>query len=192
VVEAQPDIATVALGVYVLDRDLRKAKAASDATVKLLLDLTATLSIAPADVASSALNIEAQYSDADVPEFLGYAVSRSVNVTLRDLSKLDQLVDRAIDAGANREFGVELASSRLRELQDQALSAAIEDAKVQAGRLAVGFGARLGAVRQISPSSGPNTMRSASVSTITFGSGTFAPGTIKVKSEISVTFLLEP
>jgi uncharacterized protein YggE len=190
-VEAQPDTATVILGVYVLDRDLHKAKAASDASVVRLLDVTKSLALDPRDVASSVLSIEPKYSDAPKPEFLGYEVSRSVTVTLRDLSKLDQLVDHAIDAGANRQFNVELTSSHLNELQDRAMALAVDDAKAQANRLASGFGAKLGPIRQIGPSSGSNTMRMASAATVHFGSGTFAAGTITVKSEISVTFLLE-
>jgi uncharacterized protein len=190
-VEATPDTASVTLGVYVLDPDLRKAKASADTSVSRLLDVAKALAIASRDVSSSVLNIEPKYSDPGKPEFLGYEVSRSVTVTLRELSKLDALVDRAIDAGANREFDVALSSSAIRELQDRAMALAMEDAKAQASRLATGFGAKLGAVRVIGPSSGSNTMRLATGATVHFGTGTFAPGTITAKSEISVTFLLE-
>lgn len=190
-VEAVPDMATVSLGVYVLDPNLRKAKSTSDASVSKLLQIAGELSIASADVSSSVIDIEPRYSDADTPAFLGYEVSRSLTIILHELTKLDQLIDAAIDAGANREFNVALSSSHLPELQEKAMSLAIEDARAQAQRLAEGFGARLGAVRQIGPRSGNNTMRMATGTTVSFGAGTFTPGTIKVRSEISVTFLLE-
>jgi uncharacterized protein YggE len=189
---AQPDMATVSLGVYVLDRDLRKGKSSSDVILKRLLQLTQTLGIAPDDVSSSVLNIGPEYSEAKPPEFLGYEVSRSVTVTLRDLSKLDQLVDQAIEAGANREFNVSLTSSREQQLRQEAMTLAIDDAKAQAARLASGFGARLGPVRLINPGSGQAVRAAASAAFITYGHGTFAPGTIQFQADVSVTFLLEP
>ena len=66
---------------------------------------------------------------------------------------------------------------------------AIDDAKAQANRLATGFGAKLGRIRTIGPSSGGNALYSGS--TVRFGAGSFAPGTIHVKSAITVTFLLD-
>lgn len=193
-IEVQPDTAKVSLGVYVLDNDLRRAKATSDEAVLSLLEAIRQLGIEGRDVTSSVLDFDPTYSDSETvpPEFLGYEISRSVHFILRDLAKLDQLVDRAIEAGANRQFNVELTTSKLKELQDQALQIAMEDARVQAQRLAAGFGAKLGAVRIIGSASGSNSMRTVAGSTASFGTGTFAPGTITVRSELSVTFVLEP
>ncbi len=186
-----PDMAEVTLGVYVLDRDLVKAKATSDHIVQALLRLVVSSDIPPQDVSSSALSIEPSYSEAESHEFLGYEVTRSVDLTLRDLEKLDQLIDKAIQAGANRQFRVSLKSSREKELREQALDMAIEDAKAQASRLASGFGAKLGAVRSISPGdprSGTTMYTAASVS---YGRGTFVPGTIRVEVVVSVTYELQ-
>jgi hypothetical protein len=91
------------------------------------------------------------------------------NVVLRELARLDQLVDLAIAAGANREFRVGLTTSRLRELQDQAMNLALEDAKAQAQRLATGFGAKVGAVRSIGSSTGNYSMRLTSSAAPGFG-----------------------
>jgi len=189
--DAVPDVATVTVGVYVLDPGLRKAKATADASVVRLLAVAKAVGVSAQDVSSSVLNIEPKYSDSPKPEFLGYEVSRSVTVVLRDLAKLDQLVDQAIDAGANRDFSVTLTSSHLSELQDRAMSMAVDDAKAQAERLATGFGAKVGRIRVVGPSSGHNEMRLAAGSTVRFGAGSFATGTIHVKSAISATFLLE-
>lgn len=193
-IEVQPDTAKVSLGVYVLNKDLRRAKATSDEAVLGLLEAIRQLGIEGRDVTSSVLDIDPTYSDSETvpPEFLGYEISRSVHVILRDLAKLDQLVDRAIEAGANRQFNVELTTSKQKELQDQALQIAMEDARGQAQSLAAGFGAKLGAVRSIGSASGGNTLRMASSVAVQFGTGTFAPGTITVRSELSVTFVLEP
>lgn len=190
-VEVQPDLAKITLGVYVLNNDIRKGKTLGDAAVARLLEVAADLGVEERDVSSSALDISPSYADEDQAAFLGYEVSRSVEVTLRDLAKLDRLIDRAIDAGANRRFDVDLRTSRLAAIQDQAMELAVADAKAQASRLASGFGAKLGCIREVGPSSGGNSMRTA-IGSIQSGGGTFAPGTITIKSEIRATFLLEP
>jgi len=190
-VEVAPDLAKVTLGVYILDPNLRQAKQAVDKSVGRLLDLAESQGIQPTDVSSSAPNIDPSYSEADTPEFIGYEVTRSVNVTIRDLSRLDQLIDTAIEVGANREFSVRLESSKIHEIEAEAMALAIEDAKAKARQLAEGFGAKLGAVRYVGPkTSSSSTTYSAAY--ISYGRGVFTPGTITVTSEISATFLLEP
>ncbi|HVR06701.1 MAG TPA: SIMPL domain-containing protein [Thermoanaerobaculia bacterium] len=190
-VVTSPDMATVSLGVYVLDRNLRSAKGASDKSVKGLLQMVADLGIAPEDISSAAVNIEPKYTEDKQPVFQGFEVSRTIEVTLRDLAKLDMLIDQSIQAGANRNFAVTLQSSHEKELREKALAMAIEDARSEAARLAAGFGVTLGPVRSIRPSlDSSRTM--ASGATISYGQGTFMPGTIRVEAEVSVTFLLDP
>jgi len=192
-VVAAPDMAVVSLGVYVLDKDLRKGKATSDVSVKRLLQVALALGAKGDDVVSSNLSIDPSYSEGKTREFLGYEISRSVEVTLRDLGKLDELVDQAIQSGANREFSVSLKSSQEAEFQRQAVALAVEDAKAQAARLASGFGVKLGTVRSISPGGERGTTTySASAAAISYGRGTFAPGTIRFHADVSASFLLEP
>jgi uncharacterized protein YggE len=188
----QPDMARVSLGVYVFDRDLRKAKASSDGSVRRLLDVASSYGVKAAEVSSSGLNIIPKYSEAKEPEFLGYEVSRSIELTLRDLSRMDGLIDEAIQAGANRDFSVALQSSQERELRQKAVSLAVDDAKAQAARLAAGFGVSLGPVRSISPGGRNSGSVSYSVSSVSFGHGAFSPGSIRLSAEISVAFLLQP
>ena len=190
-VEVAPDLAKVTLGVYILDPNLRQAKQGVDKSVGRLLDLAESQGIQPTDISSSAANIEPSYSEAETPEFIGYEVTRSVNVTIRDLSRLDQLIDAAIEAGANREFSVRLESSKIREIEAQAMALAIEDAKAKARQLAEGFGAKLGAIRSVGPKTNSSST-SYMAAYLSYGRGVFQPGTITVKSEISATFLLEP
>lgn len=190
VVEADPDMALVLLGVYVLDKDLPQGKATSDAATARLLRLAETLGIQRADVSSARFNIEPQYGETETHDFLGYAISRSVEITLRDLSLLDRLIDQAIQSGANREFNIDLRSSRERELRQQALDLAIENAKEQAERLASGFGAKLGPVRSIDTSGRYSVASSYTASTIRIGQGTFQPGTLRFEVDLAASFSL--
>lgn len=189
VIFTAPDEAAVSLGVYILEKDLQKAKIASDEAMSRLLHVASELGLNPEEVSSSALNIEPQYSNESTPQFLGYEVSRSMDVTLNDLSKLDTLVDRAIKAGANRDFSITLRSSKEKELKEQALVLAAQDARRQAERIAGALGAKVGDVKNVGSASRGTS--AAMASTLSFGRGTFQAAKIRIEASLSVSFLLE-
>lgn len=190
VIVTAPDEAAVSLGVYVIDRDLQKAKVVSDSAIAKLLAVAAELGLKEEHVSTSSINIDPQYSDETTPQFLGYEVSRSMDVTITDLAKLDLLIDRAIRAGANRDFNISLRSSREKELKEQALVLAAQDARRQAEKIAGALGSKVGQVRQVGAAS--RGASAASASTLSYGRGTFKAANIRVEATLSITFVLEP
>jgi len=188
-VSAPPDVATVSLGVYALEKDLEQAKGHVDGVMVRLIELASELGIDTADLKTSAVSVYAEYTTEDVPTFRGFEVTRSLTVELHDLTKLDALLDGAVKAGANRDFGVEIDSSRRDQLARQATRRAIEDAKRQAAEAAAQLGVTLTGVRSVNlnPRSGSNF--SARVRSP--AEGFFLPGEVTVESKVSVVFLLE-
>ena len=194
-VSVVPDTATTTLGVAVRDLDLAKAKSGVDGVLQKLLALAKQLQVAEADLRTSSINIDPEYDfqEHSVRQFVGYSVSRSVTITLRDLQKLEQLLDGAIQAGANRDFDVSLSSSREAELKQEAVAKAIADAKRQAEFAAEKLGLRLGAVRNASLNKVSGTELSSVTSNYTRAApdARFLPGTITVNAEAFVSYLLE-
>ena len=184
-----PDTATVTLGVAARNQDLKTAKATVDSTIQRLIALAVQLHIGAADLKTSGMNVVPQYRDDTSEQFLGYDVTRSVTVSLRELQRLEQLLDGAIEAGANREFDVTLSSSREAQLKQEALSKAITDAKAQAEYTASRFGLRVGAVRSVSLNKVSGAF-STSAGYVT-RTARFLPGQITVDAEASVSFILE-
>ena len=80
---------------------------------------------------------------------VGYSVSRQVEVELRDLEKLGQLLERAIDLGVNQVGDPRLDSSKRQELVREALAKAVVDARQNAEVIAKAAGAKLGSARTI-------------------------------------------
>jgi uncharacterized protein YggE len=99
------------------------------------------------------------------------------------------LLDKAIEAGANRQFEIELGSSKEDELRSKAMENAVADAKRQATTLAEQFGAKLGRVYSISHEEGFGGVMHCVLGP-TFGEGTFQPGRIEISAEIAVVFEL--
>jgi len=88
-VNVAPDQVVLSLGVESRDKDLSVAKTQGDARTKKVLRLARDAGVEPKDIETSTLRMGAEYSEEKVPKFLGYAVSQTTTITLKDLSKYE-------------------------------------------------------------------------------------------------------
>lgn len=156
-IQAEPDKAIVNLGVESRRPKLEEARAEVAKTVEAALKLTRDLKIDQKYVRATRINVQPEYNwDNDTRErnLIGYYVSRQIEVDLRDLEKLGQLLERAFDLGINQVSEPQLDSSKRRDLEREALAKAVQDARLNAEAVAKAAGARLGAPRTIAASSG--------------------------------------
>lgn len=156
-VQAEPDQAIVNLGIEARKPRLEDARAAVAKSVEAVLKLTRDMKIDQKYVRATRINVQPEYNwdnGARERNLIGYFVSRQVEVDLRDLEKLGQLLEKATDLGVNQIGDPRLDSSKRRELERQALAKAVEDARLNAETVAKAAGARLGAARTISATSG--------------------------------------
>jgi uncharacterized protein YggE len=158
-VSAEPDLARVTLGIEARRPTLAEARAEVTATVDRVLKLTRDLRIDPKLVNATRVQVQPEYNWNPKDRkrtLLGYIVSRQVQVELRDLEQLGLLLERAIDAGANQVGDPMLDSSRRKELEREAMTKAVEDARLNAETLARAAGAKLGSIRTLNGgASGP-------------------------------------
>jgi uncharacterized protein YggE len=152
-VRAEPDRATVTLGVESRKPKLEDARAAVAKTVDAVLKLTRDLKIDPKLVRSTRINVQPEYNwganSANERTLIGYYVSRQVEVELHDLEKLGQLLERSTDLGVNQMGDPRLDSSKRQELVREALAKAVVDARQNAEVIAKAAGAKLGNARTI-------------------------------------------
>lgn len=151
-VRAEPDRATVMLGVEARKPKLDDARAEVAKTVEAVLKLTRDLKIDPKLVRSTRINVQPEYNwdqNARERNLIGYYVSRQVEVELRDLDKLGQLLERSTDLGVNQLGDPRLDSSKRQELVREALAKAVVDARQSAEVIAKAAGAKIGAARMI-------------------------------------------
>src|SRR5262249_61680972 len=66
------------------------------------------------------------------PVLVGYTVSYDLAVTVRDMKKLGKILDRLVDAGANRGMQIAFGMDNPEELLDQARMAAVAEARKKA------------------------------------------------------------
>jgi uncharacterized protein YggE len=151
-VRAEPDRATVALSVESRKPKLDDARAEVAKTVEAVLKLTRELKVDQTLVHATRINVQPEYNwqaQNNERTLIGYYVSRQVEIELRDLEKLGQLLERAIDLGVNQVGDPRLDSSKRQDLVREALAKAVADARQNAEVIAKAAGARLGAARTI-------------------------------------------
>ncbi|HWI51617.1 MAG TPA: SIMPL domain-containing protein [Symbiobacteriaceae bacterium] len=133
--------------------------------------------------------------------FKGYRVENYLTVTTHDLTKVADLIQIAINAGANRLQGVNFSVKDTDKLVDQALDLAVTDAKAKAERVADRLGAKVVGVYRISVQDGGRgpVMYQAADSGMAYPSAKMAAapaapvfgGTTEYTATVSVTFEIQ-
>lgn len=85
--------------------------------------------------------------------FVGYEVSQTVEVKIRNLDNVGKILEGATAAGANNIGNLQLTIDKQDDLKNQARKEAIEQAKKKAGDLAAQLGLKLGKVASFSENS---------------------------------------
>ena len=186
-VDAVPDIATLAIEVNVAAKDAATAKKQADERVAQYISFLELNQIAKKDISSANLRTQPDYDYQDGKSILkGYRAVRTVEVTLRQLDKLNSLLDGALKAGLNEIRSVSLG-----------VAAAIDNAIHQAQELANGFHRKLGPVYSVryhvsnyQPSPMVRMMKAdaAPVS----AQETYEQAAIQFDDQVDVVFQLEP
>ncbi|HDS9302909.1 TPA: oxidative stress defense protein [Klebsiella quasipneumoniae subsp. similipneumoniae] len=198
-VAAVPDIATLAIEVNVAAKDAASAKKQADDRVAQYLSFLEKSGIAKKDINSANLRTQPDYDYQNGKSILkGYRAVRTVEVTLRQLDKLNGLLDGALKAGLNEIRSVSLGVAQPDAYKDKARKAAIDDAVHQAQELAAGFHSKLGPVYSVryhvsnyQPSPMVRMMKAADAAPVS-AQETYEQATIQFDDQVDVVFELQP
>ncbi|MDR3416392.1 MAG: SIMPL domain-containing protein [Nevskia sp.] len=150
-VSAAPDRARLSMAVEETRPELKTAQADVNRVVREYLAQARALGAKDEDISTAGLNIRAEYdySGKEGRKFLGYHVTRSIEIVVRDLDRIGDFLQRATGAGINNVSDPQLESSKADELRRQALAKAAQDAQAKARILAETLDVKLGAVHTI-------------------------------------------
>lgn len=149
-----PDKASFTAGVSTQDTQVKTAQEANAAAMAKVLESLKALGVAGEDLQTQNYSVNPVYDYqtgklGDQQALVGYSVSNSVVVTVRDITALPTLLDAAVAAGANEAYGVSFESSQTAAALDQALAAAAKDALRKAKLMAQAIGRDLGEVEAL-------------------------------------------
>lgn len=188
----EPDMGRMTLQVTRQGRDPAAIKREMDAVTAAVLKLTDGLNIERKDVTAALVQIQPNriYNDGQ-QRIDGVIANRSIEIVVRDLDAIPDLMNRSLELGINSVGDVQLDSSQRVTFERQALDLAIEDAKAEAARVAKGFGVRLGDVRDVQVT-GQHAVqpRMAGFARAESSGDSFSAGQLTVRRDIQATFAI--
>ncbi|WP_103256801.1 SIMPL domain-containing protein [Tabrizicola aquatica] len=151
-VEAAPDMASLSIGVTTQGETAVAALAANSAAMEAVMARLATAGVEARDMQTSNLSVNPNWTgyDSGSPTISGYLAANMLTVTIRDLAGLGQVLDAAVQDGANTLNGLSFGFVNPGPLLDEARKEAVADARARAELLAAAAGVKLGRIVSIS------------------------------------------
>ena len=193
-ISAPPDLAQIDGGVTSEAKTAREASEANNAAMgKVLLALKGA-GIDEKDYQTSRLSLQPQSSSKSngPPTITGYRASNRVTIRLRDVTKVANVIDTLVGAGANDIGGINFMVSQASKLLDEAREKAIADARRKAEIYAKAAGVTLGAPLSISESGAPAPIVFRRMAAGVAESAPVAPGEETLQLSVSVSWAIKP
>lgn len=178
-----PDMAELSVGVETHAETVNEAVSGNSDTLRAVIDALAAMSIDEGDISTNSYYVGMDYNYAMSPAALtGYYVSNTLNVVVRDIEQIGDVIDAATAAGANQVYGITFRSSQEADSHDRALTLAIEEGMRKAQLMAAAGGCTLGQLKDIAE----DGMQSYGVSRA-YDLAASSAGTTIMAGELSVT-----
>ena len=205
-----PDEVALTLGVETFDKILKSAKSLNDERIKKTIAVAKGYGILAEHIQTDYIGIEPRYQNYDLTkDLLGYAVRKTVVIRLKDISKFEDLLSDALEAGVTHVHGIEFRTTELRKHRDEARKLALKAAREKAELLANEVGRKLGKALSIGElsfgywssygsgwgnryGSGMSQNVVQNIGGASMGSdSTLAPGQIAIRATVGASFVLE-
>ncbi len=152
-----PDIAYITVGVRSEGKAAAETVASNNEAAEKLVQALRASGIEAKDIRTSNFSIypQQQYNPQGQPTGeITYVVENSLYVTVRDLDAIGDILDEAVQAGANSIYGIQFDVANKEQQLGAARKAAVENARQVAEELAEAAGVELGEVQAVTTSSG--------------------------------------
>ncbi|NIS81201.1 MAG: DUF541 domain-containing protein [Anaerolineales bacterium] len=144
-VRVVPDEVILTLGVETWDKQLDVAKNQNDFRVRKVINAVQAFDIESKHIQTDHISIEPVYDGYHYQnKLVGYYARKSIVITLRDITKFEDLLANAIDAGANYVHGIQFRTTEMRKHRDQARALAVNAAREKAADMAGELDQKLG------------------------------------------------
>jgi uncharacterized protein YggE len=195
-ISVPPDLAQIDSGVTTEAKTAREASEANNKAMGGVLLALKNAGLAEKDVQTSRLSLSPQSApnrNANAPFLIvGYRASNRVTVTIRDITKVADIIDVLVGAGANEISGISFMVSKASKLLDDARSEAIADARRKAEIYAKAANISLGAPISISEETTPGPVPYRKMSAGIAASAPVAQGEETLRVSVSVSYELKP
>ncbi|OGT25285.1 MAG: hypothetical protein A2Z17_02170 [Gammaproteobacteria bacterium RBG_16_66_13] len=193
-----PDVVSVTLGIQTRHDAVAEAVAQNNVVAGRIMEAARGVGISNADMRTIYFSV---YSQPKYDEFgsptgeVSYFVDNSLEVRLRDVTKLSDLLQSAVNAGANSIYGVNFTVADTRAAENEARGEAITDAEARAQELAASAGVTLGGIQSITTNAF-STFPPGYYPAYGLGGGggegpPIQPGSLEVSAQVTVVYELK-
>lgn len=135
-VNAKPDVAQLSLGVITEGKTVQEAQKANTDKMNAITDAVKKMDIADKDLQTANYSISPKYDYTNGRQtIVGYIVSQNLDVKVRSMDRVGDVLAKAGELGANNVGGVQFTLDDPKSLEQQARLEAIEDARRKAEEL---------------------------------------------------------
>ena len=200
-VYATPDVGLIDISVRTEAKDV--ATATNDNTVKMneILSFIKSSSVEEKDIKTTSFNINPIYAWEEKTgrrNLTGYEVYQTINVKIRDLTKVGSIISGATEKGANDVSSLSFIVDDDEKVKEEAKNLAIKDAQAKAKNLEKALGVKMVKIINFSESSyspirvsydsSYKMLESASAGGIT--APTISTGQNKITSTVTITYAI--
>jgi uncharacterized protein len=187
---AVPDVSDWSFGVQSDAGSAADALAQAGASSRRIVAALRRAGVERKDIRTEQVSVYPRMSS-DGRSVEGYSASASVTAVVRDISRAGEVVDAAVQAGANQVYGPSLRLSDDRAQYRAAVDAAYDDARTRAEAIAAKAGVTLGAAVAIVEGGGNGGPIPYGARTLEAAADVaIEPGTQDVTAVLTVTFAI--
>ena len=202
-VKIKPDIAQISIGVETSAETVSDAVKQNETQMQAILAALKAVGIPEKDIQTTNYSVYFDRNPQPLPSTEGatteskpqYRVSNMVNVTVRNLDTVGDVLDAVIEAGANNIWGVNFSLEDPKVAQGDARTKAIADAQARAEALAELTGVKLGPVMSVSEVIGNSTYPMPAMAVSERAAGgveSISPGELEVTYQVQVAYFITP
>jgi uncharacterized protein YggE len=195
-IKTAPDKVDISTGVTSQAPSAKDALAKNSAAMVQVIEALKGEGLDAKDIQTTNFSVQPLYEERKEgrsPAITGYQVTNSVRLTLHDIGKLGQILDKVVTLGANDIGAIEFGVSEPEALKDEARKLAIGNAAANAKLYAEAAGVTLGKLLTISEDEGMVMPRYASPAPMEMAAKAvpIEAGTATVEVRVHVSYALE-
>jgi uncharacterized protein YggE len=193
-----PDMVSISTGVTSEGQTANDALSKNTAAMTEVVDTLKAAGIEPKDIQTTNFSVSPIYERKNENEasfITGYRVSNSVSITVRDIKKLGDVLDKTVAAGANTIDSIQFRVADPEKMKDEARKLAMQNAIDNAKLFAEAAGVELGPVIKITESGDfvPRPLRARGAAAPMMAQAAPVPvegGTLSIEAKVQVIWEL--
>jgi hypothetical protein len=199
-ISAKPDIANVSLAVVSKGTTVKQVTTDNNTKMNQVIAAVQAVGVDPKDITTSEYDLNPDYDyNSVLPDgsnkIIGYSLTQQITVKVRDLNKVDDVLDGGTKAGANQVGSLDFEIDDMGPVKQQARTIAFAAAKAKAQEMADEAGVSLGRIVTFSEQTPSNpvpmvnfAMEAKSAGAVAAPAPSIQPGQQELTLDVSVTY----